>query len=85
MLGRTDWARRRVRAVSDEPIENSDARRVYARAILTQRDGGYHVALTGPQGSGILSSMALANALAVVPEDVPLIERGGEVEAILLD
>jgi molybdopterin molybdotransferase len=85
MLGRSDWQRPRVRAIADEPIENTDARRVYARAILTQRDGRWQAALTGPQGSGMLSSMAAANALAIVPEDVPRIAPGDEVECILLD
>jgi molybdopterin molybdotransferase len=85
MLGRRDWERPRVRAIADEPIANTDARRVYARAILEQRDGRWHLALTGPQGSGILTSMAAANALAIVPEDVPAVEAGDEVECILLD
>lgn len=85
MLGRADWERPRVRAISEEPIANTDARRVFARAIVTQRDGHYYAALTGPQGSGILTSMAVANALAIVPEDVPGIEVGDEVDAMLLD
>ena len=85
MLGRSDWQRRTVRAIADESIENSDARRVYARAILTERNGRWHAALTGPQGSGILTSMAVANAFAVVPEDVPMVNVGDEVDAILLD
>ncbi|MBI4571018.1 MAG: molybdopterin molybdotransferase MoeA [Chloroflexi bacterium] len=84
MLGKSGWERPRVRATAEERIENRDARRVYARAILTQRDGRYYAALTGPQGSGILTSMALANALAVVPEDVPAIEVGDEVECLIL-
>jgi molybdopterin molybdotransferase len=85
MLGRTDWQRPTVRAVADEPIPNADARRVYARAILTRRDGRWHAALTGPQGSGILTSMAQANALAVVPEGITAIGPGDEVDCVLLD
>jgi molybdopterin molybdotransferase len=85
MLGRADWQRPRVRAIAEEPIPNTDARRVFARAILTRRDGRWHAALTGPQGSGMLTSMAAANALAVVPEDVPGIAAGDEVECMVLD
>ena len=84
MLGRADWERPRVRALAEERIVNTDGRRVYARAILTEREGRYYASLTGPQGSGILTSMALANALAVVPEHVPAIEPGDEVECLLL-
>jgi molybdopterin molybdotransferase len=85
MLGRGDWERPRVRAIAEEPIPNTDARRVFARAIVTERDGRYYAALTGPQGSGILTSMVVANALAIVPEDVPGVSVGDEVDAILLD
>jgi molybdopterin molybdotransferase len=85
MLGRSDWQRPVVRAIAEEPIANTDARRVFARAIVTQRDGRYYAALTGPQGSGILTSMAEANALAVVPEDVPGVATGDEVDVMLLD
>ncbi len=85
MLGRNDWQRPTVRAVAEEPIANTDARRVFARAIVTQRDGRYYAALTGPQGSGILTSMAQANALAIVPEDVPGVAAGDEVACMLLD
>jgi len=85
MLGKQGWERPRVRAVAEERMANIDGRRVYMRAILSQRDGRYYASLTGPQGSGILTSMALANALAVVPEDVPAIEAGDEVECLVLD
>ena len=85
MLGRSDWQRPRVRAIAEESIPNTDGRRVFARAIVTQRDGRYYAALTGPQGAGVLTSMAVANALAVVPEDVPGVQLGDEVEVMLLD
>ena len=85
MLGKGGWQRPTVRAMAEERIVNTDGRRVYARAIVGQRDGRYYVSLTGPQGSGILTSMALANALAVVPEEVAAVEVGDEVECLLLD
>ena len=85
MLGKGGWQRPTVRAVAEERIVNTDGRRVYARAIVSQRDGRYYASLTGPQGSGILTSMAQANALAVVPEEVATVEVGDEVECLLLD
>lgn len=85
MLGKSGWERPVVRAVAEERMENTDARRVYMRSILSQRDGRYRASLTGPQGSGVLTSMALANALAVVPEDVLAVEPGDEVDCLLLD
>jgi molybdopterin molybdotransferase len=85
MLGRSDWQRPTVRAITKDAIPNKDARRVFARAIVRPRDGRYYARLTGPQGSGILTSMAEANALAVVPEDVAGVQPGDEVDAMLLD
>ncbi len=84
MLGRDDWGRPMVRAIAEEAIANADGRRVFARAIVTQRDGRYYAALTGPQGSGILTSMADANAFAIVPEDVESIAPGDEVDVMML-
>jgi molybdopterin molybdotransferase len=46
---------------------------------------GATASLTGPQGSGILTSMSLANALAIVPEDSPAVEPGEEVSVIMLE
>ena len=84
MLGRSDWQRPRVRAIAEESIPNTDGRRVRPRHRHTAR-WPLHAALTGPQGSGVLTSMAVANALAVVPEDVPGVQPGDEVEVMLLD
>jgi molybdopterin molybdotransferase len=41
--------------------------------------------LTGPQGSGILTSMARAHALLIVPEDRQRVEQGEILQALLLD
>lgn len=40
--------------------------------------------LTGPQGSGLLTSMARANALLVIPHDQSLIRAGEPARALLL-
>ena len=57
----------------------------FLRAIVSTRDDGTVTArLTGPQGSGILTSMSLANALLVVPEDRPVVEAGETLHALPL-
>ena len=48
-------------------------------------DGRYVAALTGPQGSNILTSMARANGLAICPEDLPGAPVGHEVDVQMLD
>ena len=86
MLGKPDaWPRPVVRAVTSDRIANSDGRRFYARAIVRRENGGYVAHLTGPQGSGVLTSMALANGYAICPEDVSSIEPGEECDVMLID
>src|SRR5438034_458464 len=48
-------------------------------------DGALTARLTGPQGSGILTSMARANALLIVPEDRPAVPAGTTLHALLFD
>jgi len=56
-----------------------DGRLHFLRVVAREHEGTLHAALTGPQGSGILSSMTRANALALVPEDVTALPQGGRV------
>ena len=74
-----------MEAILDEPIYNTDGRRVYARAVVTKRNGKYHARLTGDQGSNLLTSMAGANGLAICPEDTPKKEAGEIVSVQMLD
>ena len=85
MLGKKDFAKPSIKATSEGRLENKDRRRVFARVRVTKRDGQYFARLVGPQGSGILTSMAQANGLMIVPEDKPAIEVGDEVEVQMLD
>ena len=85
MLGKPQaWERPRVRAIAEERIARPDERRFYARAIVELRDGRYHARLTGPQGSGVLTSFALANGIVVVPEELPAVEPGEECDVLLI-
>jgi len=85
MMGRKNLAKPMIEAIIEEPIENTDGRRIFARAIVQKREGKYFARLTGPQGSGILTSMTLANGLVIVPEDAPGVEEGDSVQVIMLD
>jgi molybdopterin molybdotransferase len=44
-------------------------RREFKRGILTQVGDRWEVRTTGPQGSGILTSMALANCFIVIEDE----------------
>ncbi len=56
----------------------------FMRAIVETVDGVAWATLTGPQGSGLLTSMARANALLVVPPDRPEVRAGETLRALLL-
>jgi molybdopterin molybdotransferase len=56
----------------------------FPRARLADREGTTVAMLTGAQGSGILTSMAAADALLVIPEDSTGVSPGEEVRAIVL-
>lgn len=63
-----------------EPLARNPARDECVRVAV--RDGLAYA--TGPQGSHVLSSMALADGLAVVPRGEGELEAGDEVEVIPL-
>ena len=85
MMGKKNLAKPTVEAVIEEPIVNTDGRRIFARAIVEKRGEQYFARLTGPQGSGILTSMSLANGLVIVPEDKPGVKAGDLVQVMMLD
>ena len=86
MLGKPRlWPRPVVRGVTLDRIESTDLRRFFARARVSEEGGRYVARLTGPQGSGVLTSMAFANAYAICPEGVPAIEAGAECDLMLVD
>jgi molybdopterin molybdotransferase len=56
-------------ACAAEAMRKKTGRREFKRGILEFRDGAWQVRTTGPQGSGILSSMVAGNCLIVLDED----------------
>jgi molybdopterin molybdotransferase len=85
MLGHTRLFRRPVPVTLEEPVSIGARLTHFLRAVVTvQHDGSFTARLTGAQGSGILTSMALANALLVVPEDRSRVEAGEMLHALLL-
>jgi molybdopterin molybdotransferase len=70
-----------------EPVTLGAPLMHFLRAVVGagDNDGGLPVArLTGPQGSGLLTSMARANALVVVPADREQVQAGDVLPAIML-
>jgi len=84
MMGKRNLTRPSVTAVMESPIKNDDNRRIFARVIVSRREGKYFARLTGPQGSGVLTSVAKANGLAVIPETTKELNPGTTVDVMLL-
>jgi len=83
MQGREHVSRPRARARLLEPVETVKSLRFFARGIY-ERDAGT-VRTTGPQGSGILRSMVLANCLIDLPEGRDRYAAGETVDVILTE
>jgi molybdopterin molybdotransferase len=62
-----------------EPMRKKQGRREFKRGILTFDGGEWRVRTTGPQGSGILSSMVTGNCLVVLEEERGDVAAGEEV------
>ncbi|HUF28867.1 MAG TPA: gephyrin-like molybdotransferase Glp [Gemmatimonadaceae bacterium] len=85
MLGHRLLFRRPVPVMLEEPVTIGAKLTHFLRAVVTAHpDGRLTARLTGPQGSGILTSMSRANALLIVPEDRPRSEPGESLDALLL-
>ncbi len=87
MQGRQAVHSRTMHVRAAEPIGSKAGLIQYLRVRLEPpSDGGPPLArLTGPQGSGLLTSMAKADALLVVPEQSEAMQPGEEAVAIPLD
>jgi molybdopterin molybdotransferase len=85
MAGHALPFRRAIRVRAAEPISLKPKLQHFLRAVVTPAADGFEARLTGPQGSGILTSMIKANALLVVPEGQHETPVGAELDAIVLD
>lgn len=77
--------RRGVKVETAEPVTLKPRLQHFLRAVVTETASGRQVRLTGPQGSGILTSMVKANALLVIPEGQFETPVGSEEWAIVLN
>src|SRR2546430_3091480 len=83
MQGRANVSRPRAKARLLETVDKPDFLRVFARGVHDPEAGT--VRLTGPQGSGILRSMSLANCLIDLPVGPSRIEQDTVVDVILTE
>jgi molybdopterin molybdotransferase len=75
-----------LKARSREAIRKKPGRTEYQRGIVsTDPDGNLGVAITGNQGSGVLSSMVQANGLIVLHHDQGNVNPGDWVDVMMFE
>jgi len=85
MSGRRQLKKPVFKAILDGEIRKKLGRKHFIQSRIERFNGSYQATIAGPQGSGILRSMILANGLIVVPEDVSCVEAGTDVTVQLFD
>jgi molybdopterin molybdotransferase len=69
LAGRRELFGPRFQAVAMEPMRKKLGRREFKRGILAHTGERWEVRTTGPQGSGILTSMTQANCFILVEDE----------------
>lgn len=86
MLGASfnQFERRTIRARMLRRIASSIGNKTFVRVLVSRRDGGYVAEPLRTSGSGVISSMIRANGMVIIPEEKEGLEKGEEVEVIVL-
>jgi molybdopterin molybdotransferase len=76
-----------LRAACTTPLRKKPGRTEYQRGVVTRAGNGqsWQVAITGSQGSGILSSMSVANGMVVLHHGQGDVAAGDVVDVIPFD
>jgi molybdopterin molybdotransferase len=83
LAGRTDLKRPTVTAVLESEIFGPEAKTVFARVRVRRSAEGWHASSTGSRSSNLLSTVARANGLAVIPQGVGRLGPGDTCRVIL--
>jgi molybdopterin molybdotransferase len=84
MMNREDRERPRIQVYFEDHIENKFGRMHAMRVSLKKTERGWLAESVGAQGSGLVSSLTKADALALIGPQSEGIPAGEPVEAILL-
>ena len=84
MMGREDKRRPRVEVYFEESVDNRFGRMHAMRVDLTRTERGWRAESVGAQGSGLISSLTRADALALIGPESGGVRAGEPVEAIVL-
>jgi molybdopterin molybdotransferase len=83
MMGRSDIFRPEVSAILETDVSGPKERMVFARVRVTRHNGEWHAASTGPGQSNLISTVAKANGLAIIPQGVGSMPAGAKARVML--
>jgi molybdenum cofactor synthesis domain-containing protein len=84
MMGREDGKRQRIQVYFDEDVKNHFGRMHAMRVRLARTERGWLARSAGAQGSGLVSSLTRADALALIGPESGGARAGEPIEAIVL-
>jgi molybdenum cofactor synthesis domain-containing protein len=84
MMGRQERGRPRIQVYFEKDVRNSFGRMHAMRVSLRETEGGWLARSVGAQGSGLVSSLTKADALALIGPESEGVKAGEPVEAIVL-
>ncbi|HEU4848159.1 MAG TPA: gephyrin-like molybdotransferase Glp [Rubrobacteraceae bacterium] len=84
MMGREDRGRPRIQVYFEEDVKNNFGRMHAMRVSLERTEKGWLARSVGAQGSGLVSSLTKADALALIGPESEGVAAGEPVEAIVL-
>jgi len=83
MMGRTTLGRPEVTARLTEAVRGPQGKTQFARVEVARGPDGWVATPTGGRGSNLISTIARANGLAVIPAGSASAPAGGEVKVML--
>ena len=83
MMGRGHLFRPEVTATLTEDVRGPRGKLQYARVEVRREDAGWSAAPTGARGSNLISTVARANGLAMIPAGTDVASAGSTVKVML--
>jgi molybdopterin molybdotransferase len=84
LMGRRDLFRPEISAVLSAEIEGLPRKTRFARVLLRRAEGGFVAAPTGGPQSNLLSTVARANGLAIIPAGTDVLRAGDGCRVMLI-
>ncbi len=83
MMGRANVSRPEITATLSEDIRGPKGKTQFARVQVRRDPGGWTATPTGGRGSNLISTVARANGLAVLPQGTETASAGSKVRVML--